>query len=131
MSEIEIEIVKQLYGVHWGEVSDRVKKLVPSEQEAQTLVKALTQHRGWRERVTAAKIIVAYQLKELASNLVATFRNGPEYYTCRAFSRMVAETLDSDGIPLLEEMKQSCQSDDYGNNMVKVINEEIQSIKKA
>lgn len=124
-------IVKQLYGVHWGDASNRVKKLLPSEQEAQALVKTLTQHRGWRERVAAAKIIVAYQLKELVPKLVATFRDGPEYYTCRAFSKMVAETLGADGIPLLEEMKQSCQSDDCGNNMVKVINETIQSIKKA
>jgi len=127
----ENEIVKQLYGVHWGDASNRVKKLVPSEQEAQMLVKTLTQHRGWRERVAAAKIIATYQLKELVPSLVTTFRNGPEYYTCRAFSRMVAETLSTDGIPLLEEMKQSCQSDDYGNIMVKVISEAIQSIKKA
>lgn len=125
------EFVKQLYGVHWGKVPDRVKELVPSEQEAETLVKELTLNRGWRERVTAAKIITAYRLKALAPNLVATFHEGPEYYTCRAFSKMVAETLGPEGVPLLEGMKNSCLADDYGNNMVKVINEEIQSINKA
>ena len=125
------ELVKQLYGVHWGKVPDRVKELVSSQQQAETLVKELTLNRGWRERVTAAKIIAAYRLKALAPILVATFREGPEYYTCRAFSIMVAETLGQDGVSLLEEMKKSCPADDYGNNMVKVINEEIKSINKA
>jgi hypothetical protein len=120
----ENEIVKQLYMTSWSQVSDSVQKLVRSEQEAQMLVKALTQHRGWRERVTAAKIVAAYKLNELAPQLVATFHKGPEYYTCRAFTRMIAETLGSDGIQLLGEMKRSCHSDDYGNNMIKVINEE-------
>jgi hypothetical protein len=60
---------------------------------------------------------------------MGTFRKDPEYYTCRAFTRMIAETLGSDGIQLLGEMKRSCHSDDYENNMIKVINEEIQSLK--
>ncbi len=87
--------------------------------------------RRWRERVTAAKIITAYRLKTLAPALVATFHAGPEYYTCRAFSKMVAETLGSEGVPLLEGMRNSCRADDYGNNMAKVINAELQSIKQA
>lgn len=124
------ELVEQLYSVHWDNVPDRVKELVSSKREAETLVKELTRNHGWRERVTAAKIITAYRLKTLAPDLVATFHEGPEYYTCLAFSRMIAETLGPDGVQLLEEMKKICPADDYGNNMVKVINEEIRSIKK-
>lgn len=123
------ELVKHLYSVHWGQVNDRVKELVTSREEAESIVRELVINAGWRERVTAAKIITVYQLKDAVPNLVATFRDGPEYYTCRAFSKMIAETLGKEGIPMLEEMKSSCRPDDYGNNMVKVINENIQSIK--
>jgi hypothetical protein len=125
------ELVRQLYGAHWGKVAERVKEFVQSKEEAEALVKELATNRGWRERVAAAKIITVYQLKDLVPNLVATFHEGPECYTCRAFSKMLAETLGAEGISLLEEMKVNCRPDNYGNNMVKVINEVIQSINKA
>jgi len=72
------ELVKQLYGEDWGKASERVKELVRTEQEAESLVNELILVRGWRERVTAAKITTAYQLKALVPRLVATFREGPE-----------------------------------------------------
>lgn len=124
-----IELVKQLYILNWDKATELAKELIHTKQEAETLASRLTRNKGWRERVTAAKIITAYNLKELAPDLVATFREGPEFYTCRAFSKMIVNTLGAAGVKLLEEMKARCPADGYGNNLVKVIDKEIEAIK--
>lgn len=115
------DLVRQLYGMRWEEALERVKELVRTEQEAAMLVGELTRDRGWRERVAAARIVTAYRLGALAPNLAATFHEAPEYYTCRAFTEMLRETLGPDAASLLEEMKNYCPNDDYGKNMVQLI----------
>jgi hypothetical protein len=125
------ELVTRLYGGNWDSSCSIAKQVVASECEAIEFVKNATNQEGWRERVAAAKVVSAFSLSSLVQPLVATFIKNPEFYTCLAFSKMVAQTLGSNGLPLLQEMTSVCEESDYGRNLKKVISDESHRISAA
>jgi hypothetical protein len=84
-----LDLVLALYGCDWSEVPERVAGWGLQPAEATQWVQQLTGERGWRERVTAAKLAAHFALQDCVEPLVSTFERVPENYTCRAFHRML------------------------------------------
>ncbi|MNL61517.1 hypothetical protein D3C87_1854500 [compost metagenome] len=77
--------------------------------------------RGWRERVTAAKVICAFRLEEFVAPLVETFPAGPETYTASAFSSMLSSVRTPENDRLLAVLRDACPSTNYGKYLLEVI----------
>lgn len=128
MNDQEIIIIRELYLTNWDEAI--VKSMsICDISEAKTLVKKSIDDRGWRERVAAAKLIVAFNLYESMEELLSTFRHNPEFYTCKAFVEMILRSTSFDKKLLLTAMHEQCTKDDYGQYLKSIINEALQELK--
>lgn len=114
------DIVAQLYAGEWTSSLSKAATLVAAA-DAPTFVRELTLSNGWRERVVAAKIAAAFQLRELVEPLVQTFAWNPETYTAIAFSRLIASLDLAEGSTLLGHLRQACPAGEYGSQLVKII----------
>lgn len=113
-------LVEQLYLGAWATSVRKAATLVAPE-DAGTLAVELLLSPGWRERVVAAKIACAYQLRDVVPTLVRTFARNPENYTAVAFARLLACVPVPDASALLKEMQSACPSTEYGRHLLKVI----------
>jgi len=125
------EIIEQLYNTSWDKFDETVHNLFPSEDSAEVIVKELCKNEGWRERVSAAKIISTYKLKEYIPGLIKSFELAPEYYTCCAFTTMISKVYGKEGIKYLNSMMNSCSHDERGQAMKNVLNEVLNEYEKA
>jgi hypothetical protein len=114
------EIVLQLYLGEWHS-SVRKAALLIGTDEATQFVSKLSKSTGWRERVTAAKIVCAFDLHEFVTPLVQTFASNPENYTAEAFSLLLLSSVVPEKDALLSEMQKACPTTPYGNHLLKVI----------
>jgi hypothetical protein len=118
------EIVVQLYLGEWNSSVRKAASLVGAH-EATQVVTELSKSTGWRERVTAAKIICAFNLHEFTDPLVHTFTSNPENYTAEAFSQLLSSSMVPDKDALLREMQKACPTTPYGNHLLEVIEKAI------
>ena len=120
------EIVNIIYRVPWSEVETVVISMCePSKVE--TYVQQLSKESGWRERVTAAKIINVYNLNQYIPNLIKTFSINPENYTCNAFCEMIIRSNCEEYLIYLDSMKKVCPQSDYGEHLQSRIDETIRT----
>ena len=125
------EIIRQLYGKSWSGYEEKVRGVVATKSDAELLVKELISNKGWRERVSAAKIIVIYNLTNYIPELIETFVRAPEYYTCVAFTTMIQKIYGENGIKYLSRMNNSCSNDERGKAMKNIISKKLNEYKKA
>jgi hypothetical protein len=116
------ELVKDLYLEPWDNALIKVKELISAKEEAQSIAASLSQLNGWRERVTAAKIISAYSLVMLAPSLVDSFVESPENYTAAATAKMLKYLGSDDCDKQLERMRSCLPDGTYGRHLLEVIN---------
>jgi len=110
---------------------DLMRDFIPNEKTAIDVVNELSSSRGWRERYYAAEVVAAFSLIQYVPKLIETFKANPEPHTCRAFVKMVSQTLGNEGLELLNEMKTASLGDPRSPVMLKEIENAIQQIKAA
>ena len=115
-----LDIVKALYCVKWENLPAAAETLLSLEQ-AVKYTPILIQQRGWRERVTAAKLISSFKLHQFINDLIGTFSISPENYTCSAFVRLINSIEVENPKRLLQKMIDSCSNDEYGDHLKRVI----------
>ena len=125
------ENIRQLYSKSWDKFEEKVRNLAPNKNSAEVLVKELSRNKGWRERVSAAKIISAYDLKEYIPDLITSFELAPEYYTCCAFTTMIKKVYGKKGIEYLQRMNNCCSNDERGQVLKNVVSEVLAEYEKA
>jgi hypothetical protein len=114
------KIVVKLYLGEWHS-SVREAALIVNADEATHFVAELTKSTGWRERVTAAKIIRAFDLHEFIAPLINTFASNPENYTAAAFSQLISSSTVPEKDALLNEMQKACPKTPYGDHLLELI----------
>jgi hypothetical protein len=114
------DLVVSLYLGNWESSVAKAAALVSADQTL-PVVRALTANAGWRERVVAAKIICAFDLKSEVDTLIKTFNTNPESHTANAFSHLLSSLPESDAAPLLKQMRQACPATAYGESLLRII----------
>lgn len=114
------DLVSRLYRANWTDSCDLAIKIVP-EKDADSITQYLINHRGWRERTVAAKLICAFNLQQFVSALIMTFIANPEFYTGIAFANLLREINYLEKKVLLESLLAACPDTDYGLNLKKCI----------
>ena len=121
------EIVAQLYRQPWNKIGEFDLSHF-SESQLNRYTDQLCLASGWRERVSAAKLIIMYSFGEKVSSLITSFYKNPEIYTCAALCEML-ERLDSPlAIDYLQKMKDACSDDQYSEKLKDRIDSSIQKI---
>jgi hypothetical protein len=118
------DLVRALCLAKWESSGALAKSLIASPELARSTAEKLIDNTGWRERVTAAKLIAAFELNDLVPALLTTFEKNPEEYTCRAFSRLAVQSLGHHAVIYLAKMKQACPDNDYGRHLQELIEQQ-------
>ncbi len=114
------ELVTQLYSGSWKRSVHKATELIHAD-EAEQVVQELTRSSGWRERVVAAKLVAAFDLRHCVAPLVRTFSAGPENYTAVAFSKLLAEVEVPDKAILFGQLCAACPDSAYGRHLLEAI----------
>lgn len=124
MSDPKIhELVSALYSENWASSISKIEQLV-AIVDARKICELLIFSEGWRERVVAAKIIAAFDLVDLVTPLISTFRGNAESNTVRAFAKLIATNATPDiRHKLFEELRACCPDTPYGKHMIRVIDD--------
>ena len=117
------DLVVNLYSGNWSGSVSKAAELVAAA-DAPRIVRELTLCQGWRERVVAAKIACAFELRELVAPLVRTFAQGPETYTAAAFAKLISSLALPEGRALLTVLREACPTNAYGKHLLEVIERE-------
>ena len=121
------EIVGRLYRLHWNKIGELDLSHF-SESQLNLYTDQLCIASGWRERVSAAKLIIMYGFNEKVTTLIASFRGNPEIYTCGAFCEMLERLDTSLAMDYLQKMKDACPNDEYSERLKERIHSTIQKI---
>jgi len=117
------ELVSVLYTEKWASSISKIKQLV-ANSDARKICELLTSSEGWRERVVAARIIAAFELVDLVTPLISTFKDHTESNSVRSFAKLIITTATPDiRHKLLQELRACCPDTQYGRHMIKVIDE--------